>query len=335
MFKPSTPAPGSVGPLSRRELLAWGVAAGVAPTLAFAQEFPSRPIRIVVGATPGGSIDYGARLVATPLGELLKTSVVVENKPGAAGLISTESVVKAPADGYTLLLGTPSPIIVAPQAMPKVRFNPLTDLSPINMISSSPLAIAVNPKLNVKRLKDLVELSRTRPVRMALPLAGSVSHVVVEMVAKATGANFLNVPYKGAAPAMSDTLAGHVDATVGDVGVFIPMHKDKRLRIAMVTSEKRLASLPDVPTADEDSPGLVVGNWLGIFAPADTPAPVVETLNAAIKAAVLRPEVQAGFRKAEAIPTSMSDPEQFKKFVASEYVRFGRLVRERNIVIGE
>jgi tripartite-type tricarboxylate transporter receptor subunit TctC len=268
--------------LSRRELLTLGIAAGLTPLAALAQDFPARPIRLLVGVTPGGSIDYGARVIAIPLGEILKTPVIVENKPGAAGLISTEYVARSPADGYTLLIGTPSPVIIAPQAMPKTNFNPLTDLTAINTVSTSPLAIAVNPSLGVTRLKDLVALSRTRPIRMGLPLAGSLSHLAVEMTAKATGCDFLNVPYKGAAPALSDAIAGHIDATVSDVGVFLPMHKERKLRIVMVTSENRIEALPEVPTANEDAAGLVVTNWLGVFAPANTPRHIVEKINAAL-----------------------------------------------------
>jgi tripartite-type tricarboxylate transporter receptor subunit TctC len=319
--------------LSRRDLLGLA-AAGLLPGFAAAAEdFPSRPIRLMLGTTPGGSIDYGARLVAQPLGDLLKTPVVVENKPGAAGVLCTEYVAKSPPDGYTLLLGTPSPIIIAPQAMPKVRVNPLTELIAINQISSSPLAIAVNPSTGVKSLKELVALSKKRPIRMALPLVGSLSHLVVEMVAKATGCEFLNVPYKGAAPAMTDAIGGIVDATVGDVGVFLQMHQEKRLRIALVTSEKRLPALPDVPTAHEDAPGLVMTNWLGVFAPANTPQPVIQKLNAGLVKVVASKNVKDGFDKASATATSMSSQEQFQKFVAAEYLRYGRLLRERNIVI--
>ena len=321
-------------PLSRRQVLAMGIAAGLAPRAALAQDYPSRPIRILVGATPGGSIDYGARVIAVPLGELLKTSVIIENKPGAAGMISTEFVVNAPADGYTLLLGTPSPIIIAPQAMPNVKFNPLTDLVAINTVSTAPLAIAVNPNLGVNSLKELVALSRTRPIKMGLPLAGSVSHLVVEMVAKATGCNFLNVPYKGAAPAINDAIAGHNDATVSDVGVFLPMHQENRLRVVMVTSDKRIPALPDVPTASEDAPGLVVTNWLGVFGPAKMPQSVVDTINAALVKVTERDDVRAAFQKASATASVMAGPPQFKTFVAAEYERYGQIVRERNIVIG-
>jgi tripartite-type tricarboxylate transporter receptor subunit TctC len=318
---------------SRRELLAIGLAAGFSPALASAQDYPSRPIRIMLGTTPGGSIDYGARLVSAPLTSILGTPVLVENKPGAGGVICTDYVAQATADGYTLLLGTPSPIIIAPQAMPKVKVNPLTDLMAINMISTSPLAIAVNPALGVKSLRDLVALSHKRPIKMGLPLVGSVSHLVVELLAKATGCNFLNVPYKGAAPALTDTIAGHIDATVGDVGVFLQMHQEGRLRIAIVTSEKRVEALPDVPTASEDAPGLVFTNWLGVFAPAKTPAPVMQKLKAALMKAVTRDDVRAGFQKASATAASMPGTEQFQKFVAAEYLRYGRILRERNIVI--
>ena len=320
---------------SRRNVLALGIAAGLAPVTALAQDYPSRPIRILVGVTPGGSIDYGARVIAAPLGELLKTPVIIENKPGAAGLISTEFVARAAPDGYTLLLGTPSPVIIAPQAMVKTKLNPLTDLIAINMVSTSPLAIAVHPSLGVTQLKDLVALSRTRPVQMGLPLAGSLSHLVVEMTAAATGCNFLNVPYKGAVPALTDAIAGHIDATVSDVGVLLPMHKEGKLRILMVTSDKRIDALPDVRTLSEDAPGLVATNWLGVFAPAHTPQPIVDRINAALVAVTARKEVQAAFQLASAQAASLAGPEQFKTFVAAEYLRYGRVIRERHIVLGE
>lgn len=321
--------------VSRRDLLGFGAVAAVAPLSAFAQEFPSRPIRIMVGVPPGGSIDHGARVIAPVLGELLRTPVVVENKAGAAGVINTEYVARQPPDGYTLLLGTPSPILIAPQAMPKVKLNPITELTGINTISNTAIAIAVNPRLPVKRLKDLVELSRTRPITMGLPTPGSVSHLVVEMIAKSTGCRFLNVPYKGGGPATTDAIAGHVDATVSDVGVFTQMHQEGRLRIVLVTSEKRFESLPDVPTASEDAPGLVVTNWLGIFAPAGTPAPVIEKINDALMRAVARDEVKAAFRRANATASAMPSTDQFQKFAAAEYTRFGQLLRERNIVLQE
>jgi tripartite-type tricarboxylate transporter receptor subunit TctC len=321
--------------MSRRNLLGLCAAAAVSPSLVLAQDYPSKPIRIVVGATPGGSIDAAARIVSTQLSESLRTPVIVENRPGAAGVLATDFAVKASPDGYTLLVGTPSPIIIAPQAMTNVKFNPLTDLAAINMVSTSPIAIAVYPGLGVRSLKDLVALSRKRPVTMGLPLAGSVSHLVVEMAAKALGINFLNVPYKGAAPAMNDAIAGHIDATVADAGVLIPMHEAGRLRIVMVTPEKRMETLPDVAAASEDVPGFVVTNWIGVFAPAKTPTPVVDKVNAVLVKCATRDDVRAQFRKLSAQATAMPSPHEFQKLVATEYARYGQLVRERGIVISE
>jgi tripartite-type tricarboxylate transporter receptor subunit TctC len=328
-------ATGNQHRLSRRQLLGAGAAATFAPSLALAQDYPSKPIRLMVGATPGGSIDNGARVIATALTSLLNSPVIVENKPGASGVINSEYVAKAAADGYTLMVGTPSPVIIAPQAMARTSFNPLTDLTAINMVSTSPLAIAVNPRLPVKRLKELVDLTRQRQVSMALPLAGSVSHLVVEMAAKAAGCSFTNVPYKGAAPAINDTVAGHTDASVSDLGVFLPFHRENRLRIIMVTSDKRVAALPDVPTASEDYPGLVVTNWIGVFAPANTPKPIVDTLNKALQKMVTLADVRDRFAKASVSPMVMAGPQAFQGFVASEYLRYGRLLRERGIVISE
>jgi tripartite-type tricarboxylate transporter receptor subunit TctC len=322
-------------PLSRRQLLHVAAAATFAPSLARAQDYPSKPIRLMVGATPGGSIDFGARVIAASLTKVLNTPVLVENKPGASGVINSEYVAKSAPDGYTLMVGTPSPIIIAPQAMPKVSFNPLTDLTCINMVSTSPIAFAVNSRLPVKRLSELVALARQRQVAMALPLAGSVSHLVAEMVAKAAGINFLNVPYKGAAPAINDTIAGHTDASVSDVGVFLPFHRENRLRIMMVTSEKRVATLPDVPTASEDYPGLVVTNWIGVFGPPNLPKAIVDRINTALQKTAAQPEVRDQFGRAAVTTTSMASPAAFQAFVASEYLRYGRLLRERNIVISE
>ncbi|HSW16890.1 MAG TPA: tripartite tricarboxylate transporter substrate binding protein [Ramlibacter sp.] len=319
--------------LSRRLLLVAGAAATFAPRLALAQEYPSKPIRLMVGATPGGSIDFGARAIAIALGEALGQTVIVENKPGAAGVINSDYVAKSAPDGYTLMVGTPSPVIIAPQAMAKATFNALTDVIPINMVSTSPIGIAVNPRLQVKRLSDLVALAKQRTVTMGLPLAGSVSHLTTELIAKAAGITFQNVPYKGAAPAITDTIAGHIDATVSDVGVFLPFHREERLRIVSVTSEKRVEALPDVFAATEEYPGLVVTNWVGLFAPAKTPKAVIDKINAALQKTVANKDVRAQFGKSSVTATSMASQQAFQTFVAAEYHRYGALLRERNIVI--
>ena len=320
--------------VSRRNLLKLALAAGVAPGALLAQDFSSRPIRLMVGTPPGGSIDSAARVIAPALAEILQTAVIVENKPGAAGVLNSQFVAKSAPDGHTLLVGTPSPVVVAPQVLRNnMNFNPLTDLVPINMVSTSPIAIAVNPQVGVKTLKELVARSKTRPVTMGLPLAGSVSHLVVELTAKATGCNFLNVPYKGASPMLNDLIGGHVETAVSDAGVFLPMHRDGRLRILFITSEKRIDGLPDIPTLSEDVPGLVMINWMGLFAPAGTPRPVVDKINAALAKIVARNDVRAQFQKVSVTTSTLPSPEAFQKLVASEYERYGQIVRERNITI--
>jgi tripartite-type tricarboxylate transporter receptor subunit TctC len=211
----------------------------------------------------------------------------------------------------------------------------LTDLTAINTVSTSPLAIAVNPRLNVKNLRELLALSRTRQVSMGLPLAGSLSHLVTEMTGQAIGIEFLNVPYKGAAPAIADVIAGHVDATVSDVGPLLPMHREGRVRIIMVSSEKRIPALPDVRTADEDAKGLVMTNWIGIFGPANLPKPIVEKLDAALKKIITRDDVRAHYQKASVTASALAGPEAFQRFASAEYLRYGRIVRERKIVLSE
>lgn len=319
--------------IGRREVVALGLASLAAPAMVLANNFPSQPIKIVVGVPPGGSIDHGARVLATHMSDILKTPVIVQNMPGAAGMIANDFIVKSPADGYTLVLGTPSPILIAPQAIPSIKFDPLKELVPINRISESPIALAINPKLGAKNLTDLIALSKTRQIKMALPLLGSASHLVTELVGQATGINFLNVPYKGGGPAMVDTIAGHTDVTVSDVGVFVNMHKEGRLRIIAVTSEKRLEALPDVQTVNEVSPGFVATNWLGVFASAKTPAPVVQKLGEAMRQAASRDEVKKAFREKSAEASAMANPEAFKRFAEEEFHRYGKILREKNIVI--
>jgi tripartite-type tricarboxylate transporter receptor subunit TctC len=321
--------------LSRRSLVGFGVATCLAPGIAFAEKYPSRPIRIIVGFVPGGSTDFGARLIGTGLSDALGVPVVVENKPGATGVLATDYVSKSAGDGYTLLVGTPTPIIVAPQAMQTHTFNPITDLAPINLVSTSPMAFAANPKLGLKRIKDLIALARTRQVTIGTSGFGGSLHLMIEALIQATNANILVVPYKGTGPTVTDAMAGHIDATVSDVGAFIPYHTDGKLTIIGVSSEKRLPLLPDVPTVSEDVPGLVMGNWLGVFASAKVPKADIDTINAALQKVVAREDLRSQFVKSGFTVSSMASPEVFRKFVVAEYQRYGKLIKERNIVLKE
>ncbi|HXD03521.1 MAG TPA: tripartite tricarboxylate transporter substrate binding protein, partial [Novosphingobium sp.] len=193
---------------------------------AAAQEFPSKPIRLVVGYPPGGSNDIVARIIAPRLGEALNTTVVVENKAGVSGVIGADYVAKAAPDGYTLLAASASPVVITPHTIAKIPFNTLTDFTPINTVGLTPEAIAVNPGLGVNSLKELLALSHTRQVTLSSSGTGGLPHLTIELLIQASRGQIVHVPYKGAGPAVTDTLGGHVNGIVMDVPPLYPMIQD-------------------------------------------------------------------------------------------------------------
>lgn len=306
---------------------AWGLQAQ-------AQAYPSKPIRLLVGYLPGGGVDFTARTIAPALGEALNTTVVVENKAGASGTLSGDFVAKSAPDGYTLLYAPGSAITTAPQTMTKPPFDVLNDLAPVNMVGESPLIIAMNPGLGVRNVKELIELSRKRTVNLASGGAGGMSHLTIEMLSQAANGRITHVAYKGGSPAIVDAMAGHVDGTLADFPPLLPMFKDKRLVPVGVTSEKRVEFLPDVPTVSEDIPGFVALSWYGIFVPAKTPPEVIDKINAALAKALAREDVRTQLKNAAVLPKTLASPAAFRSFVADDYARWGKLIRERNIVAG-
>lgn len=319
--------------MSKRTLLTLAAASALLlPAVACAQgAYPDRPIRLVVGYTPGGSNDIVARIIAPPLGEALGTSVVVENRPGASGAIGADHVAKSPPDGYTLLAASASPVVITPHTLPKIAFNTLTDFAPVNTVGLTPEAVAVGPKLKVGSLRELLDRARTQPVSFSSSGNGGLPHLTIELLTQASRGRILHVPYKGAAAAISDTLAGHVDGIVMDLPPLFPLIHDGRLKALAVTSAERFDLLPDLPTAREELPGFTVTNWMGVFAPAKTPRAVVERLDAALKKVVAREDVKAQLLKNAVVPSVMASPDAFQHFVAEEFHRWGRLVKEKNI----
>ncbi len=317
---------------ARRILLALSLAATFAPGLAAAQDYPSKPIRLVVGYPPGGSNDIVARIIAPRLAEALGTSVVVENKSGVNGALGADFVAKAQPDGYTLFLSSASPVVITPHTVPRIPFNTLTDFTPINTVGLTPEAIAVAPSLNVSSLRELLALSRTRQVSLASSGSGGLPHLTIELLIQASRGNIIHVPYKGAGPAVNDTLAGHVNGIVMDVPPLLPFIQDGRLRALAVTSERPVEFLPNVPTAQVELPGFNVTNWIGVFAPARTPAPVIDKLNAALVRLVAREDVRAQLLKVAVVPSAMANPQAFQQFVSGEYNRWGKLVKDKGIV---
>ncbi len=309
-----------------------GVAATALPAAASAQALQGKPVSLVVGFAPGGSNDIAARIVAPYLGEVLGTTVVVENKTGASGMLAGAYVAKAAPDGHTMLLSSLSPVIISPQSLKEVPFHTPTDLAGINIVGFTPEAIAVGPTLpNVKTLADLIALSKERPITLSSSGTGGLPHLTIELLTQASKGKFTHVPYKGGGPASVDTVAGHVDGIVMDLPPLLGLIQDGRLRALALTSEKRVDFLPNVPTAQENLPNFAVVNWLGIFAPAKTPKAVIDEINAAIIKVVARPDVQEKLKKVAILPSTMESPAAFQQFVVTEYKRWGDVLKQAKI----
>ncbi|WP_158238279.1 Bug family tripartite tricarboxylate transporter substrate binding protein [Pollutimonas nitritireducens] len=298
-----------------------------------AEKFPSRPVTMVVGYPPGGSNDIVARIVAPALGEALGTTIVVENRAGAGGIIGAGHVAKAKPDGYTVLLSSVSPVVLTPQTMTKAPFDSMKDLTAINTVGLTPEAIAIGPTLKVKSLKELLDLARSKQITLSSSGAGGLPHLTIELLKQASKGNIVHVPYKGAGPAVTDTLAGHVDGIVMDLPPLYALIKDGRLNALAVTSEDRVSFLADVPTAREVLPNFNVVNWIGVFAPAGTPADVLTQIDEAIKKTIARPDVKKQLENVAVVPSVLAGPEAFQSFFATEYKRWGAVLKEADVAM--
>ncbi|MBP6900019.1 MAG: tripartite tricarboxylate transporter substrate binding protein [Burkholderiaceae bacterium] len=319
--------------LSRRQLLALSALAppglALVQTPAQAQSWPSRPVKVVVAFTAGGTTDILARGVGQQLAEKLKQPFVIENKPGAGGNTGTEMVVRAPADGHTLIVNSVGPIAVNPTLYPKLSYNPLSDLVPIVQIADVPNVLVVHPSLPAKNFDEFVAHAKANPGKLNYSSTGigTSSHLSGYVLGKRAGIEATHVPYKGA-DALRDLLAGRVQfmfATIPSVKQHIDAGS---LRAIAVTSLKRSRSLPEVPTvAERGHPGFEAGSWFGFFGPKGTPAEVVATLNRAVNEIVAVPAMQAQLIKEGADPVGGS-AEQFAQFVQREYEKWRVIVRE-------
>lgn len=298
---------------------------------ALGQAFPTQPITMVVGYPPGGSNDIVARIVAKPLGDALGTTVVVENKAGASGTIGAHHVAKSKPDGYTVLLSSVSPVVLSPQTMPQPPFDSVKDFTPINTVGLTPEAIATGPALKVKTLQELLDHAKTNTVTLSSSGAGGLPHLTIELLKSSSKGNITHVPYKGAGPAVTDTLAGHVDGIVMDLPPLYSLIKDGRLNALAVTSAERVGFLSEVPTAQEALPDFNVVNWVGLFAPAGTPADVVARYDAAIKKVIAQPEVRKQLENVAVVPSVMDTPDAFKKFFATEFERWGNVIKQAGL----
>ncbi len=298
-------------------------------TTAAAQTWPAKPVRVLVAFTAGGTTDILARSVGLQLADKLRQPFVVENKPGAGGNLGTEIAVRAPADGYTLIVNSVGPIAVNPTLYPKLPYNPVTDLVPVVLIADVPNALVVPAALPVKTFEDLVAHARANPGKLnyASTGNGTASHLAGFILAKRAGIDALHVPYKGA-DALRDLLAGRVQfmfATIPSVKAHI---EAGTLRAIAVSSARRSRSLPDVPTVAESGfPGFEASSWFGFFAPRGTPPEVVNTLNKAVNEIIGVPAMEAQLIKEGADPAG-GTPAQFAQFVQREFEKWRTVVRE-------
>lgn len=319
--------------VSRRELLALGALACAAPITGWAQDFSAKPVRLIVAFAPGGGVDVSARIIAPRLGDELKTPVIVENKVGASGMIGSEFVAKAAPDGFTLLYTGGSAISIVPQLVAKPPINSLTDLVPVNVAGASPLVISLHPSVGIRSLAEFLAQARTRDLKLASAGIGTLTHLTIELLSQATGGRIVHVPYKGGGAAVADALAGHVDGMISDIPPVFQHFQDNRLVPIALTSEQRMDLLPQVPTVHEALKGFTASSWNAVFAPKGTSKAIVDKVNAALVKVVSREDVAAQLKKAGVVPGPYPSPEAFRAFVASEYERWGKLVKDRNITM--
>jgi tripartite-type tricarboxylate transporter receptor subunit TctC len=300
---------------------------------AVAQVYPSKPVRMLVGFAPGGANDIVARVFAQKLSDEFGQPVVVENRPGNAGLIGAEAVAKAPPDGYTLFLGSTGTNSIVPSLTAKMPYDPLTGLTPVSLVGSTPSCIAVNASVPAHSVRELVALAKSQPNKLSYASSGNGTtlHLGGELFKLLAGVDLVHVPYKGNAPALNDVLGGQVDMIVSALPPALPLAKAGRLRILGVTTLERLPSAPDMPTvAEQGLPGYEIGTWYGVFATGGSPVEAVERLSAALRKATLDPKVREQM-SAQGIDTAHSPPGEFRAFVASEIGKWAKVIKAAGI----
>ena len=303
---------------------------------AHAHDYPSRTVKIVVAFPAGGPTDFVARVLADKLKGALGQSVIIENKPGANAAIGAESVAKSDPDGYTLFFTTAGAVVINPHMRANLPYDPIKDFAPITLVVNTMEVLVVKSDTPMKSATDLVAFAKSRPdgIAMASTGIGSPPHLALELFKGSSGANVLHVPYRGAAPAVTDVVGGQVHAMFADLPVLMPQIRGGTLRPIGVGSKRRASVLPDVPTLDEQGiKDVYADNWYALFAPAKTPAPVIAKLNAAVNAVLKDPETAKKLIEAGADPAA-GTPEQLAEFLKSELERWGKVVKEKNIKEG-
>jgi tripartite-type tricarboxylate transporter receptor subunit TctC len=300
-------------------------------TLAHAQSYPDKPIRMVVGFPPGGGTDVVARILAPRMSELLGQPIVIENRPGATGTVAAGQVVKAPPDGYTIMMGHVSVNAIAPALFSNLSYDVIRDFSPIAIAAAVPHLVVVHPSLKAASLKDLIAHLKANPGKISFPSAGngSMPHLAGEIFKSLAGVQVVHVPYKGSGQSMQDLLGGQHLVAFDTMPASSPHVRSGKLRALAVSSTTRVASFPDVPTAEEAGlAGYQVTTWYGLFAPPGTPAPIVGRLHADTVKAMQTPETRAKLEGIGADGTVSRSPEEFAALVRADTARYAKIVKD-------
>jgi tripartite-type tricarboxylate transporter receptor subunit TctC len=301
------------------------------PRAARAQAWPSRPVRLVVGFAAGGSTDIAGRLIGQWLQERLGQPIVIENKPGAATNIATEAVARAPADGYTLLMVGPSATVNA-TLYDKLNFEFLRDIAPVAGLARQPQVLLASSALPAKTVPELIAYAKANPGRVTIASAGtgSAGHLMGELFKMMTGIECIHVPYRGAAPVMNDLLGGQVMTSFSGMTGSIQYVRSGQLRALAVTTATRAEALPDVPTIGEFVPGYEAGDWLGVGAPKDTPAEIIDRLNKEITAGIADPKIKARLDDLGIAPLPLT-PVEFGKLLADDTEKWAKVIHAAHI----
>ena len=300
---------------------------------ASAQTFPSKPIRIVVGFPPGGPADFTARLLAEKLPGLLGTNVIVDNRVGANATIAADHVAKSAPDGHTLFFTTCGAMAISPHIGARLPYDSLRDFAPIAHVVTAYSTFAVHPSLPVRNATDFVALARARKgqITMASTGVGSIPHLAQELLRAAAGIDLVHVPYKGAAPSLTDAMGGQVSSLVLDVTPLLPHLRVGKLRAIGIAGDQRVAVLPEIATmAEQGFRNVEAPNWYAVFAAAKTPRDVVERLNDAIRRTIAMTDVRERLTATGADPVS-SPPEQLAELLKRDHAKWGKLIRDNNI----
>lgn len=312
---------------------ALALALGAGANTCLAQNYPDKPVRIVVPFSPGGGSDIVTRAFSLPLSSILGQPVIVDNRPGADGLIGAMMVAKSPPDGHTLLVGTTGPIVISPALKTKMPYEVLRDFIPVTQLITQPIWLVVHPSLPVKTVSEFIALAKARPGELSYGSAGigNGTHLAAEIFKSLTRVNMLHVPYKGTSPAVTDLIGGHVQVIFSSISVMLPQINDGKLRPLAVGSEKRMTMLPNVPTmAEAGVKGFDASSWYGLFAPAGTPGPIVARLSSEVSKILRGAEIQKLMVAQGAAPVG-NTREEFTAHIKAEQVKWREAIRAAGV----